>query len=311
MDKNARIFVAGRETLIGTALVLALSRHGYTRTIHPSLEECPLTDATAVDRVFSGHRPEYVIVAAGKSGGIEANRRYPGELMLDNMLVAGHVCAAALRHGVTKLLYLASSCCYPKECPQPMRVAHLGTGPLEPTSEAYATAKLAGMQLCRALRQQYGVAFIVGIPADVFGPYSKFDGENSHVIPALIMKMHSAKVAGEPSIELWGSGLPRREFLYADDLADACLVALDRYDAAEPINLGGGTELAIREAAAVIADVVGYKGEIRFDKSRPDGMARKLLDSGELLGLGWRQATPFRDALERTYAAFLETRTGV
>jgi len=310
MDTSARVFVAGGDTLIGSAVVAALARHGHTAVLVPGDHECPLTDAAAVGRFFTSHEPEYVIIAAGKSGGIEANRRQPADLMLDNLLTATHLCAAAARQGVRKLLYLASSCCYPKECPQPMRVADLGTGPLEPTSEAYATAKLAGMQLCRALRRQHGAPFIVGIPADVFGPYSKFDGTNSHVIPSLIQRMHAAKVAGDRGIELWGTGTPRREFLFADDLAEACLVAMARYDAEEPINLGGGTELTIREAATAIAEVVGYDGDLRFDTSRPDGTPRKLLDSSVLAGLGWRGATTFREALAITYRAFLERHSG-
>ena len=306
MHPQARIFVAGGDTLIGAAIVRALQRAGHAAVLHPSTEEQPLTSEAVVEELFRRHEPEYVFVAAGRSGGIEANRRHPADLMIDNLLVGTHVCTAAWRHGVTKLLYLASSCCYPRECEQPMQVGHLGTGPLEPTSEAYATAKLAGIQLCRALRRQHGTAFITAIPADVFGPGSSFDGEHSHVIPALITKMHAAKIAGAPYIELWGSGAPRREFLFADDLADACLVAMDRYDAEVPINLGGGTELPTPDAATITAEVVGYHGEIRFDVSRPDGMPRKLLDSGVLFGLGWRPATTFRDALETTYRSFLD-----
>lgn len=310
MDRNERVFVAGSDTLIGRAVVAALARHGHTAVLAPGDADCPLADAAAVTRYFACHEPQHVIVAAGKSGGIEANRRQPADLMLDNLLTATHLCAAAARQGVKKLLYLGSSCCYPKDCPQPMRISDLGTGPLEPTSEAYATAKLAGMQLCRALRRQQGAPFIVGIPADVFGPYSKFDGTNSHVIPSLIQRMHAAKLAGDRGIELWGTGTPRREFLFADDLAEACLVAMARYDADDPINLGGGTELTIREAATAIAEVVGYDGELRFDTSRPDGTPRKLLDSSVLTGLGWKAATPFREALAVTYRAFLERTTG-
>lgn len=310
MDKTARVFVAGGETLIGRAIVAALARHGHGDVLAPGDDECPLTDAALVGRFFATHEPEYVIVAAGKSGGIEANRRQPADLMLDNLLTASHLCAAAARQGVRKLLYLGSSCCYPKACAQPMRVADLGTGPLEPTSAAYATAKIAGMQLCHALRRQYGAPFVVGIPADVFGPYSTFDGTHSHVIPSLIQRMHAAKVAGDRSIELWGTGTPRREFLFADDLAEACLVVMARYDAEEPINLGGGTESSIREAATAIAEVVGYDGNLRFDTSRPDGAPRKLLDSSVLSSLGWRAGTTFREALAITYRAFLERLPG-
>lgn len=310
MNTSERVLVAGGDTLIGRAIVAALGRHGHTALLVPSADECPLTSEAAVDGFFSYHRPDVVFVAAGKSGGIEANRRRPAELMLDNLLTATHLCAAAARHGVKKLLYLGSSCCYPKECPQPMQVSALGTGPLEPTSEAYATAKLAGIQLCRALRRQEGAPFIVGIPADVFGPYSTFDGTNSHVIPSLIQRMHAAKIAGDRTIDLWGTGTPRREFLFADDLAEACLVVIGAYDAEEPINLGGGTELTIREAANAISEIVGYDGELRFDISRPDGTPRKLLDSSVLTGLGWKPATPFREALAITYRAFLARSAG-
>lgn len=310
MDRDARILVAGGETLIGSALVQALSRRGFSRVHSPALSECPLTEAAAVETWFTRHAPQFVFVAAGKSGGIEANRRFPADLMVDNLLAATHLCTAAVRHGVQKLLYLASSCCYPRECAQPMRVEQLGTGPLEPTSAGYATAKLAGMMLCQSLRQQHGVRFITGIPADVFGTQCRFDAENAHVIPSLIARMHAAKVAGDSTILLWGTGAPRREFLFADDLAEACIVAMDRYESPEPINLGGGTELTIRDVAELIAAVVGYQGEIRFDTSRPDGTPRKLLDSGVLLGLGWRATTGIRAALEATYAAYLVQQGG-
>lgn len=305
MTARDEVLVAGGDTLIGRALVRAFERVGR-RVSAPSCEEVPLTDATAVERHFARVRPRAVVVAAGKSGGIGLNQRVPADLMLDNLLVATSVCAAAARHGVGRLLYLASSCCYPKDCPQPMRVEHLGTGPLEPTSEPYALAKLAGMRLCAALHRQEGVRFIAAIPADVFGPDSSFDAEASHVIPALIARMHAAKTRNDAEIVLWGSGEPRREFLFADDLAEACVVVLERYDGEEPINLGGGTELSIREVARMIAKIVGYSGQLTFDVSKPDGMPRKLLDSAVLERLGWQAATCMHDALERTYRGFLE-----
>jgi GDP-L-fucose synthase len=299
------VFVAGAVTSIGRAVVRALVRAGHAPILQPTDEELRLTDPAAVERFFAEHRPRHVIVAAGKSGGIGLNQRIPADLMLDNMLTAAHVCGSAARFGVEKLLYLASSCCYPRDCPQPMRVEHLGTGRLEPTSEPYATAKLAGLQLCLALRRQAGANFVAAIPADVFGPDSSFDRESSHVIPSLIVKMHSAKLAGDPEVVLWGTGAPRREFLFADDLGDACVTALNRYEDDQPINLGGGTELSIRDVATAIAEVVGYRGVLSFDASRPDGMPRKLLDSAVLRGLGWTPATAFRDALEVTYRGFL------
>lgn len=303
-DQNA-VFIAGGETLIGRALVRAFERAGV-RVLSPSRDDLPLTDVAAVDKFFAGARPRRVVVAGGKSGGIGLNQRVPADLMTDNLLVATSVCTAAVRHGVEKLLYLASSCCYPRDCPQPMRVDQLGTGPLEPTSEPYAVAKIAGMQLCAALRRQHGVRFIAAIPADVFGPDSSFDAEGSHVIPALMARMHASKTQNDAEITLWGTGEPRREFLYADDLAEACVLVLDRYDGEKPINLGGGTELTIREVARMIAEVVGFRGRLVFDTSKPDGMPRKLLDSTVLYDLGWQAATPLREALSRTYRRFLD-----
>jgi GDP-L-fucose synthase len=305
MRTSDGIFVAGADTTIGRAVVRALDRAGRGPILQPTEGDVRLTDPAAVERFFAERRPRQVIVAAGKSGGIGLNQRIPADLMLDNMLTAANVCGAAARFGVEKLLYLASSCCYPRDCPQPMRIEHLGTGRLEPTSEPYATAKLAGLQLCLASRRQSGANFVAAIPADVFGPDSGFDRESSHVIPSLLVKMHAAKLAGDPEVVLWGTGAPRREFLYADDLGDACVVVMDRYDHAEPINLGGGTELSIKDVAATVAEVVGYRGTLSFDASRPDGMPRKLLDSSVLHGLGWTAATAFRDALEVTYRGFL------
>jgi GDP-L-fucose synthase len=305
MNNPGEVFVAGGETLIGRALARAFERSG-AQVLAPSRDELPITDAAAVDKYFARHRPRRVVVAGGKSGGIGLNQRVPADLMIDNLLLGTSVCTAAARHGVEKLLYLASSCCYPKDCPQPMRVESLGTGPLEPTSEPYAVAKIAGMQLCAALRQQQGVRFITAIPADVFGPDSSFDAEASHVIPALIARMHAAKQRNDPEIKLWGTGEPRREFLFADDLAEACVMVLGCYDGERTINLGGGTELTIRNVAGMIADVVGFRGRLVFDASKPDGMLRKLLDSAVLHDLGWRPVTPVRESLERTYQGFLD-----
>jgi GDP-L-fucose synthase len=226
--------------------------------------------------------------------------------MIDNLLVACHVINSAYHYGVKKLLYLASSCSYPKDCPQPMHVESLFTGPLEPTNEAYAVAKIAGIKLCQAYRQEYGANFIVGIPANAFGPGDDFSPDNSHVIAALIRKMHEAKVASSASVEIWGTGTPRREFIFADDLADACLFVMQEYDGAEPINLGGGTDLSIAELAELVKEAVGYLGGLRFDTSRPDGMPVKALDSSRLIAMGWRPATPFSTALAVTLSAFLQ-----
>ncbi len=246
-------------------------------------------------------------MAAGKSGGILPNQRYPADLMLDNLLVECNVIRVACQHRVKKLLYLASSCCYPRHCPQPMRVESLLTGSLEPTNEAYAVAKIAGIKLCQAYRQQYGANFIIGIPANAFGPGDDFSPEDSHVIAALIRKMHEAKRKDAPTVDIWGTGTPRREFIFADDLADACLFVMQEYDGTEPINLGGGTDLSIGELAQLTKEVVGYEGELHFDTSRPDGMPLKVLDSSPLMAMGWKPETSFEKALSATFEVFVQT----
>lgn len=308
MPADDPVFVAGSETTIGRAVVRAFARAGYRTILAPPRDQVDVTDALTMGDYLATTRPRIVVVAAGRSGGIGLNRRLPAELMLDNLLVATSVLSAAARQGVERLLYLASSCCYPQACPQPMRPEHLGTGPLEPTSEAYATAKLAGIRLCHALRQERGLSFLTAIPADVFGPDSSFDPEDSHVIPSLIARFHAAQAEGAAEVGLWGTGTPRREFLFADDLGDACVAVVRGYNREDTINLGGGEELTIRQAAETIADVVGYRGRLTFDTTRPDGMPRKLLDSSELYALGWQRATSFREALEATYRAFLRKR---
>jgi GDP-L-fucose synthase len=306
LNSQDTIFVAGADTLIGGAIVRQLRRKGCAQIVGDGAVAPDLTDAAAVEAFFAQTKPAQVFVAAGRSGGISANQKYPADLMLNNLQVITHVIAAAHRHGAAKLLYLASSCIYPRQCPQPMSVPALMAGPMEPTSGPYAMAKMAGVTLCQAYRRQHGAHFISGIPADVFGPGCKFNTEDSHVVPALMLKMHEAKKRGAASIEVWGTGSPRREFIYADDVADACLFVMDRYDDAEPINLGGGTDLSIREAAEAIRRVVGYAGELRFDTTKPDGAPLKRLDSGRLLAMGWRPATSFESGLEATYRSLLE-----
>ncbi len=306
MNQDARILIAGGRTLIGSALWRELQRQGYANVVDPA-KEPDYTDAESVECCFASQRPEYVFVAAGRSGGIGANRKYPVDLMQHNLRVLCHILDSAHQHGVKKLLYLASSCCYPKACPQPMQEAALMTGPLEPTSEAYALARLAGITLCRAYRQQHGANFISSIPADVFGPGDKFDSEDSHVIGALMVKMHAARQAGGKQVMLWGTGSPRREFLYADDLAEACLFAMQHYDEETPLNLGGGTVLSIRQIAEQIREVVGYEGALTFDTTRPDGAPLKTLDSRRIREMGWQPRTPLREALRRTYRAYLDS----
>ncbi len=307
MEKHSRIYVAGGDTLIGAAILRQLHQQGYANVIGGPGREPDLTVAEAVGEFFARVAPDYVFVAAGKSGGIEANRKYPAGLMLDNLLTASHLIHAAFQFGVKRLLYLASSCCYPKHCLQPMRVESLLTGPLEPTNEAYAVAKIAGLKLCEAYRQQHGADFVVGIPANAFGPGDDFSPEDSHVIAALLQRLHAAKIAAAPYIEIWGTGRPRREFIFADDLADACLFVMNCYTGMTPINLGGGVDISIGELAALIKETVEYQGELRYDPARPDGMPLKALDSQPLLELGWRAATPFRVALQKTYKSFQES----
>ena len=306
MDKQAKIYVAGTQTLLGLAIRGELEGQGYTNVIDGSGKEPELVDAGQVDEFFARSVPEYVFLAAGKSGGIGANQKYPAELIRDNLLLECHVIHSAYHYGVKKLLYLASSCCYPKHCPQPMRVESLMTGPLEPTNEAYAISKIAGIQLCKAYRKQYGVKFITGIPGDTFGPGDDFSLEDSHVVAALIRKIHDAKELGAKSVEIWGTGTPRREFVFAADLADACIFAMNQYEGLEPINLGGaGSGMSIGELAELIKEVIGYHGELRFDLTKPDGMPLKILDSTELSKMGWKPRTPFRTALSVTYEWYL------
>jgi GDP-L-fucose synthase len=308
MEQDARICVAGRTTLIGAAILRELKREGCANIAGEFDEEPDWSDPERVSAFFDRTAPAYVFVAAGKSGGIQANQAFPAELMRDNVLIACSVIESAYRHKVKKLLYLASSCTYPRHCPQPMRVESLLTGALEPTNEAYAVAKIAGITLCQAYRQQYGANFITGIPGDPFGPGDDFHPENAHVVAALIRRMHEAKVRGAPSVQIWGTGNPRREFIFADDLADACLFVMRRYEEAEPINLTGGWDVSIREVAGLIQDVVGYEGQLRFDPSRPDGMPVKVLDASRLAKMGWHPQADLRSALSATYHWFLEQR---
>lgn len=305
MEQDARIYVAGTHTPIGAALLRVLVAQRYVNIVGAKEREPDLTDAVQVESFFERTRPEYVFLAGGESGGIRANQKYPARLMRDNLLVECNVIHSAYLHGVQKLLYLASSCCYPRDCPKPMRVDSLMTGRLEPTSEAYALAKIAGIGLCRAYYQQHGVRFISGIPADVFGPGDDFSPEDSHVVPGLIRKMHEAKSLHLESVEIWGTGRARRELIFADDLADACIFVMHAYDNPKPVNLGGGSDLSIREISALIKDVVGYAGALRFNPSKPDGVLVKVLDSRKLLELGWRPKTQLRDAVQTTYEGFL------
>lgn len=305
MEKSATIYVAGTQTQIGSAILGELDRQGYRNVVARPREEPNLTDPARVDAFFARTTPDYVFLVAGRSGGIRANQKYPAELMLDNLLVECHVIHNAYRHRVKKLLYLASSCCYPKHCPQPMKEEYLLTGPLEYTNKAYAISKIAGIILCQAYHKQYETNFISGIPANCFGPGDDFSLEDSHVVGALMCRMHEAMQRGEDKVVIWGTGQPIREFIYVDDLARACIFALMHYDDDTPINLGSGDSLSITELAENIKEVTGFSGELIFDTTKPDGMPVKLLDTQKLKDLGWKPAWSFEEAFRRTYAWFM------
>lgn len=303
---DAAVYVAGADTLIGQAIWRRLKEAGAKRLLAGPGEEPELTDPGQVEEFFASRRPVHVIVAAGLSGGIELNRSRPASLMVHNLLVTTNLISAAHRHGVKKLLYLASSCAYPRLAPQPLHPDHLLGGPLEPTNEGYALAKLAGVKLCQAFRQEHGDDFIVGIPANVFGPGDDFSLDNSHVIAALMRRMHLAKLQGQERVVIWGSGQPRREFIYCDDLAESVLVALERHASPQPLNLGAGLDYSIAELAQLIGQVVGYQGELVYDRDKPDGMPRKILDSSLLLSWGWSPRWDMAKALRATYQWYLE-----
>jgi len=299
MNINSSIYVAGGNTLIGAAILRALEKAGYSNTFSEKDED--LKNVKQIDTFFRERKPEFVFLAAGKTGGIDANMKYPAELMLDNLLIACNIIECAHRHGVKKLLYLASSCSYPRDCAQPMKEESLLTGLLEPTNEAYAVAKIAGIKLCQAYRSQYGSNFIVGIPANAFGPSDDFSEEDSHVVAALIRKMHEAKANNRKQVDVWGTGNPQREFIFIDDLADACLFIMNNYDTPEPINLGSGTAFSIRNLAETIREVVGFNGSIVYDTSKPDGMPIKSLDNSKIIDLGWSPHFSLREGLAITY----------
>ena len=304
MDRSARVYVAGGGTFLGGAIARRLTRLGFSSVI---AEDPDFGSTESVDRFFASTRPEYVFVSAGRTAGIAGNAARPVDLMLDSLLVATHLLPAAWRCGVRRLLYVASSCAYPKEAPQPLHASALWTGPLEPTSAAYATAKLAGIGLCQAYRQQHGASFVAAIPADAYGPGDDFRPDHSHVAAALVRRIVEARHRGVREVEVWGTGTPRREFIYIDDLADACIFAIRQYDDDAPINLGTGVQTSIAELAETIREVTGYEGQLRYERSRPDGMPFKGLDSTVLRQLGWKPQWTFRQGLEATCRWFEES----
>ena len=304
---HPRLLVAGVETMVGAAVVRRLGAHP-TFVLVGAEGQPDWSSLPAVDRFLAETRPDHVVVAAGRAAGIAGNQRFPADLMLDNLLVAAHVVPCAWRHGVQKLLYVASSCTYPRDAAQPFRPDALLTGPLEPTSAAYATAKLAGMRLCDAYRQQHGADFFSAVPADPFGPGDDFNPDGSgHVVGALMSRIHAARVRGDRTVTVWGSGTPRRELLYVDDLADALLFLMRTYDGGAPINIGTGMTTSIRELAETIREIVGFEGDLVFDLSRPDGAPAKCLDSAVLRALGWTPSWDVERALRATYQWFLAT----
>lgn len=309
MEKTSRIYVAGHTGLIGSAVVRGLTRSGFGSVVTVAHCDLELTDVQAVDRFFAENKPEYVVLAAGRVGGIVENQTFPADFMNTNLSIQLNVLRAAHRAKVKKLILFASSCMYPRECPQPMAETALFSGYPEPTSLAYAVSKLAGMQMCLAYNQQYGEKrFIPVIPNSAFGPNDNFDPKSGHVLSALIRRFHEAKETGAPNVTLWGSGSPRREFIHADDIADACLALLEG-DTAQlqfPLNLGNGKDISIRELAEAIAGVVGYTGRLEWDTSKPDGAPRKLLDSSRLLAFGWQPKIDFTAGLQSTYRWYLD-----
>jgi GDP-L-fucose synthase len=318
IDPSARIYVAGHTGLVGSALVRGLQLAGHQSLVLRHRQELDLTNQAAVAQFFAQERPEYVFVAAAKVGGILANSTYPADFIEQNLAIQSNIVQQAQRTGVKRLLFLGSSCIYPKNCPQPIKEEYLLTGPLEPTNRPYAVAKIAGIELCWAYNRQYRSRFLAVMPTNLYGEGDNYDLHTSHVIPALIRKMWEATEQGHETVTVWGTGEPRREFLYSDDMADACLFLMGLAD--EPfdqltggehaplINIGYGQDLTVRELAETIADVVGFRGKLVFDDSKPDGTLRKLLDSSRLNALGWRPATPLRTGLERASKSFQQLR---
>ncbi len=301
MKKQSKIYIAGHNGLVGSAVLRNLQLDGFENIIFRTHRELDLTRQTDVDVFFKKERPEYVFLAAAKVGGIYANSTYPAEFMYSNLMIQTNVIQASYLHQVKKLLFLGSSCIYPRDCPQPMKEEYLLSGYLEPTNEPYAVAKIAGIRMCQSYNKQYGINFISVMPTNLYGINDNFDLMDSHVLPALLRKFHDAKVNDKPYVEVWGTGDPRREFLYVDDLADACLFLMENYNKSEIINIGTGKDVTVKELAETVKEVVGYAGETRFNKTKPDGTPRKLLDVSRINSLGWEAKTPLREGVKKTY----------
>ncbi len=316
MRKTDKIYVAGHRGLVGSAIIRRLRAKGYNEIVTRTHTELDLTNQQAVNDFFSAERPDYVFLAAAKVGGIAANNTYPADFIYQNLAIQTNIIHQSCQAGVERLLFLGSSCIYPKECPQPMREEYLLSGPLEPTNRPYALAKIAGIEMCWAYNRQFGTRFMAVMPTNLYGPNDNYDLKNSHVMPALIRKMHEAKQRGDQEVVVWGTGTPRREFLYSDDMAAACLYLLEQTDEKlrtllnneQPplINIGCGTDLTIRELAEMIRDVVGFNGTLTFDPTRPDGTMQKLLDVDRLNKMGWKATTSLRDGIVSVYEKYLQ-----
>jgi GDP-L-fucose synthase len=305
MDKSEKIFVAGHRGMVGSALIRRLEAHGFSKLVVRDRTKLDLRDQSAVAKFFADEKPAAVILAAAKVGGIKANNDHPVPFLLENLRIQNNVICSANESGVRKLLFLGSSCIYPKLAPQPIPETALLSGLLEPTNEAYAIAKIAGIKLCQAYAREYGANFISVMPTNLYGPNDNFDLTTSHVLAALLRKAHEAKTRKDRELIVWGSGKPRREFLHVDDLASACVLLLQKYDSPEIINIGCGEDISIRELAELICDVVGFDGELAWDTTKPDGTPRKLLDVTKLRALGWKPSIPLRDGITQTYDWFL------
>ncbi len=306
MEKEGKIFVTGHEAMIGSAILRHLSEDGFKKLVTRTSSELDLCNQKMVYDFFMDEKPDYVFLSTNKIGGILVNSRYPAEFIYSNLQSQTNVIHSAWKSGVKKLVFLASSCIYPKSCPQPMKEEYLLTGKLEPTSEPYAIAKIAGIRMCQSYNLQYGTDYISVVPADLYGPNDDFDPETSHVLPALMRKVHEAKIGHEPRVVVWGTGSPRRESLHVDDLADACIFLMSNYDESEIINIGSGEDLSIRGLAQLIRDTVGFKGDIVFDKSKPDGAPRKLLDIGKIRKLGWSPKISLKKGINQTYQWYVK-----
>jgi len=308
MDKNSKIYVAGHRGLVGSAIVRKLRQEGFENLLTVTSKELDLRDQAATREFFAQERPDYVFLAAARVGGILANSAHPADFIYQNLMIEANVIESARLAGVAKLLCLGSTCIYPKMAPQPLKEEYLLTGPLEPTNEWYAVAKIAGIKMCQAYQRQYGSRFISAMPTNLYGPEDNFDLESSHVMPALIRKFHEAKADNTPTVTVWGSGKPLREFLHVDDCAAACLYLMGHYEDEEIVNIGVGEDVTIAELAGLVGEAVGFKGEIVYDADKPDGTPRKLVDTAKINGLGWQAAIPLEEGIRRTYQWFLDNK---